>query len=127
MITRKQMKSREFKYIRSQTIRRHQNSTPEMWIGKSGIEVRGGIKCGECGLSYPSKDMLRCVNDDDVEFLCNSCNDGTFYCQCCGRFSAGISSFEVSGICDNCRDQIEADNFDDEDPYGYEPNWEDYE
>jgi hypothetical protein len=107
------MKSREFKYLRDQAIRRHQNAPVRMSVGSSGILVKGGIKCGECGLSFPKNQVLKCINGEETEWLCDNCNDGTWYCKCCGQFSAGISSFEISGLCDNCRDENEAEDFPD--------------
>lgn len=49
-------------------------------------------------------------NDPDIEeWLCGEHAVIHGYCPVCGSFWGGISSFEVNGICDHCRDQFDAD------------------
>jgi uncharacterized protein (TIGR02996 family) len=50
--------------------------------------------------------------DDVIEFFCGEHAPANGYCCACGSYWGGIDSFENSGLCDHCRDQIEAD-FDD--------------
>lgn len=42
------------------------------------------------------------------------------FCPCCGAFWGGISSFEMNGICDHCKDELDFDDdgIDEWDDYG---------
>lgn len=62
-------------------------------------------------------------DDPDIEeWFCREHAAAHGYCPCCGSFNAGIDSFERSGICDHCADQLEDDSeeereWEDEDEY----------
>jgi hypothetical protein len=48
------------------------------------------------------------------------------FCPCCGDFWGGISSFEMNGICDHCKDELDADEHDGcDDDFDYEPDYPD--
>lgn len=69
-------------------------------------------KCNGCKKRFPKVQLQKCENDEEIEHLCDNCNDGTWYCMACGRFCAGITSFDFGihkGFCDNCADQIQDD------------------
>ena len=67
-----------------------------------------------------STDTLKCTvgyHDDngqwaeDVFWYCHDHAADNGFCYCCGLFCAGIESFSfgrLPGLCDNCRDEIEA-------------------
>lgn len=61
--------------------------------------------------------------DNVEEYFCGEHAGENGYCPACGFFCGGISSFDFNGICDICRDQIEAD-FDD--GTGDGEDWNDY-
>jgi len=58
----------------------------------------------------------------DIEYVCGEHAARMGYCPGCGQFWGGVGSFEMTGLCDNCRHEAEADNWHDEDNDGY---WED--
>lgn len=55
---------------------------------------------------------------DTEEFFCPAHAPEHGYCSACGAFWSGIDSFENSGLCDPCADEIEND---------YEDSPEDYD
>jgi hypothetical protein len=53
------------------------------------------------------------------EFFCPAHAPGHGYCAGCGNFWAGITTFEVSGYCEHCLAEIEADRDDGNDTEDY--------
>lgn len=76
-----------------------------------------------------STDTIRCINlyhpDDPENWYCPEHAAEEGFCSCCGIFSAGIESFDFihPGLCDNCYDQIEADNIDDSESWPDMNEW----
>jgi hypothetical protein len=67
-----------------------------------------------CTCSYAEEE-----GDWDDEFFCPAHAPQHGYCACCGDFWAGITTFEVSGYCEHCLVEIEADRDDGDDTEDY--------
>lgn len=70
--------------------------------------------CSECGKDTDG--LMTCMFADGEEIhLCPDClkADGSF-CLSCGHFCAGMTNFDFvhPGYCDNCWDEIRAENHD---------------
>lgn len=69
------------------------------------------------------EEAIPCYCDDDLlaepqritEYLCCDHASKLGYCPGCGRFWAGVDSFDSHGWCDDCWAEIRADEADDED------------
>lgn len=83
-------------------------------------------RCAREGCDGPA---FPCYLDDDLladpqrvtEHLCPLCAHEAGYCPGCGRFWAGVESFDFSGLCDDCR----AEAADDEGDWESEDAWDD--
>ena len=64
--------------------------------------------------------------EQPTEFFCGDHASKHGYCGCCGSFWGGIDSFEATGLCDHCRDQLREDESDWGDEFDYRDD-EDYE
>lgn len=95
------------------------------------------FKANQCRHPGCTEEGIPCAmdwEDRDPDFYCSKHAPEHGHCHCCGQFWGGIESFEFGrspGLCDNCRDQIEADSldepddFDESDYYDHEDDFED--
>jgi hypothetical protein len=61
-----------------------------------------------------------CADEDWTdEYYCGQHAPQHGYCACCGDFWTGITTFEVSGYCEHCLAEIEADRDDEDDTEDY--------
>jgi hypothetical protein len=79
---------------------------------EQGCDRAGDIKCKLQG-SY--NEETKSFYPDTYEYFCAEHAGENGYCHCCGTFIAGWIDFGT--LCDNCRDEIEANDSwgDDED------------
>lgn len=83
----------------------------EIKCQEEGCDRGGDVKCILPG-AYNSE-TKQCEPDEE-EYFCWEHAGENGYCHCCGTFIAGWIDFGT--LCDNCRDEIEAnDKWDDED------------
>lgn len=87
-------------------------------------------RCQEAGCRQPGRDCYITVLGEDMDqvqsFFCDSHASANGFCSMCGQFWGGIDSFEATGVCDHCADQLEQDedeNRDDDERW----HWEDFE
>jgi hypothetical protein len=77
---------------------------------EEGCNLEGDVNCKLPGLY---NEETKQFDPDEIEYFCAEHAGDNGYCHCCGTFIAGWIDFGT--LCDTCRDEIEADNWEDED------------
>lgn len=79
---------------------------------------RSIVRCEDCG----SRDAMECGvygYEKPRYFYCSTCAEKFGFCAACRIYCLGIESFEFGryrGYCENCQDQLRAEDYDDYDP-----------
>lgn len=61
------------------------------------------------------------LEDGLTEYYCSQHAASHGYCPMCGDFWGGIGTFEMNGVCDHCKDELDADDYPDDDYENNEP------
>jgi hypothetical protein len=83
---------------------------------------RPTVRCELCRSRYVIECRLH-PQDKADRYLCFECAERKGFCVGCGIFSAGVESFEFGryrAYCENCQDELRAEDFDDHDPEYYD-------
>jgi hypothetical protein len=76
-------------------------------------QIKRSEECEGCGF-YVAIECRLSPGDDEPDYrYCADCADKNGFCICCGIFSAGVDSFDFGrypGYCDNCQDELRADD-----------------